>query len=102
MHEPGGAPKPRNPRPRILASIGAAGAVLSLGVLAPTSWAVFTTGLIGAIVMIHLVAVRQPVAPSALPMGDIDAELFRILADARLGHIRSVEKNPERRTRRTL
>jgi hypothetical protein len=100
MNEPRGAPEQRNPRPRILATIGAAGAIFVLGAgaaylltqaspgaLAATSWAVFTTGLIGVIVMISVVAARRTIPRSAPPMDDIDAELFRILADARLGDI---------------
>ena len=48
---------------------------------------VFFTGLITLVVMICIVAVRRSAARSAPPMDDIDAELFRILADARLGDI---------------
>jgi hypothetical protein len=67
--------------------------------LAATWWVGITTGLIGLIVMICVVATRpslhgarddrRPEASpgSAPPMDDIDAELFRILADGRLGDI---------------
>jgi len=57
-------------------------------VLTATWWVGITTGLIGLIVMIYVVAAR-PSLPGARddrpPMDDIDAELFRILTDARLG-----------------
>jgi len=110
MNETGRAFEQRNHLPRILGAIGAAGAILMLGAgavtfltqaspaaLAATWWVGITTTLIGFIVMIYVVAARpslsdrrdereQRAAPgSALPMDDIDAELFRILADARLG-----------------
>jgi hypothetical protein len=117
MNEPGGkAPEQRDTRPRILATIGAAAAILIPGAgaayfltraspeaLAVAWWAVITMGLVGLIVMIYVVAAHQSVpgsgydggddppptsGPGSAPLMDhIDAELFRILADARLGDI---------------
>jgi hypothetical protein len=107
MNEPGGAPEQRHHRPKILMTIGAAGAVLSLAAgvvtfltragpeaLAATWWVGITSGLVGLVVMISVVAARvgardEPDSGpgSAPPMDDVDAELFRILADARLGDI---------------
>jgi hypothetical protein len=68
--------------------------------LAAMWWVGITTGLIGLVVMIYLVAARpspghrddrrpESGAGSAPPLDDIDAELFRILADARLGDVRT-------------
>jgi len=112
MNEPGGrAPEQHNPGPKIAATIGAAAIlILSVGAacflihaspeaLAATWWAVTTTSLVGVVVTIYVVAARQsppgsgddPRPTSGLgstpPMDDVDAELFRILADARLGDI---------------
>ncbi|HKY77005.1 MAG TPA: hypothetical protein VJS45_12745 [Acidimicrobiia bacterium] len=102
MNEPGGASEQRDARPKILATISAVGAILVFvtgvaylltranpGALGAASWAVFTTSLIGVIVMTYVFAVRRSASRSAPPMDDIDAELYRILADARLGDLSS-------------
>ncbi|MGH7320178.1 MAG: hypothetical protein ACRELA_11215, partial [Candidatus Rokuibacteriota bacterium] len=87
--------------------------------LAAASWALITTGLVGLIVMIYVVAVRRSLTgddhrrgygrgddpppepgPASGPlMDDLDAELFRILDDARLGDI-SISRRPPGRDRR--
>ncbi|MGH9281820.1 MAG: hypothetical protein ACRD0S_02665 [Acidimicrobiales bacterium] len=87
--------------------------------LAATSWALITTGLVGLVVGTYVIAVRQsltgdvhrrghgrkdgpppePGHPSGPPMADLDAELFRILDDARLGDI-SVTRRAHGRDRR--
>ena len=112
MNEPGGkAPEQRKRGPRIVATMGVAGALTagagaayfltqaSPEALAATWWAGITTALIGLVVMIYVVAARPSLSGarddrrpesgpgSAPPMDDVDAELFRILADARLGDI---------------
>jgi hypothetical protein len=110
-----------------LVTIGAAGTILLLGagaayfvtraspeLLATTSRVLVTTGLVGLLVMTCVVAVRwsrpgpdggggpgrgqlrpTPVRPAVDP----DAELFRILDDARLGDLsaRRWARGPERR-----
>jgi len=59
-------------------------------------WVGITSGLVGLVVMIYVVAARAGARDErgpesgpgpAPPMDDVDAELFRILADARLGDI---------------
>ena len=66
------------------------------GLLAAMWWTGITTGLIGLVCMIYVVAARVGARDErgpesdpgwAPPMDDVDAELFRILADARLGDI---------------
>ena len=101
MNEPGEASEQRDARLTIRATITAGAILVSVigvaylltwanpGALGAASLAVFTTSLIGVIVTTYVVAVRQSVSRSAPPMDDIDAELHRILADARLGDLSS-------------
>lgn len=85
--------------------------------LAVTSWALITTGLVGLIVMISVASFRQPLTgddhhrgygrgddppPEPGPasgMDGLDAELLRILDDARLGDISIARRSPGREHR---